>query len=196
MAPSSEELQNIAAQAEQDLNSYSAKTGSSRSQGVTTVESGVNSEVEKKFPGATVAYPPDISTNAGYNRRIPPEEGGELDDRGRHTRGSQFEGVGGPEDKLAQAQDERGGYNDSDVPPRSTIGRSETETKEHRGQDALAQGLDAKEANVGRNPPGVGGGSFKGEDYYTPEDVPDSIATEGNVPPDSVIQASKESEGY
>lgn len=77
---SNEELNRIAMQAEADLNSYQAKQGLNNS----SVDSaGVDAGVEKKFPGAEVKYGADLSTNAGYNKRIPPQEGGELDDRGR-----------------------------------------------------------------------------------------------------------------
>lgn len=80
MAPSNEELNRIAKQAEVDLNSYQAKQGLNNK----SVEgAGVDSGVETKFPGAEVKYDTDLSTNASYNKRIPPEEGGELDARGR-----------------------------------------------------------------------------------------------------------------
>lgn len=80
MTPSKDELNKIAADAERDLNSYQAKQGLNN---VSVEDAGVDSIVEKKFPGAEVKVGTEISTNAGYNRRIPPEEGGELDDRGR-----------------------------------------------------------------------------------------------------------------
>ena len=79
--PSDEELRFAAAQAEQDLNTYQSKTGNAR--GRVLGEAGVDTRAENKFPGAQVTYHPDMSTNAGYNRRIPAEEGGEYDDRGR-----------------------------------------------------------------------------------------------------------------
>lgn len=82
MAPSKDELNKIAADAERDLNSYQAKQGLNN---VSVDDSGVDGIVEKKFPGAEVKSGTEISTNAGYNRRIPPEEGGELDDRGRQV---------------------------------------------------------------------------------------------------------------
>lgn len=82
MAPSKDELNKIAADAERDLNSYQAKQGLNN---VSVENAGVDSIVEKKFPGAEVKTGTEISTNAGYNRRIPPEEGGELDDRGRQV---------------------------------------------------------------------------------------------------------------
>jgi hypothetical protein len=71
----------IAKNAEADLNSYQAKTGNARSQGLD--DAGVNSMADKKFENAGVQYGDELSTNAGYNKRIPPSEGGILDDRGR-----------------------------------------------------------------------------------------------------------------
>lgn len=76
--PTQEELSKISNQAERDLNSYEAKVGNARS----ADDAGVTSRVETKFHGATVNYD-NPSTNAGYNRRVPPGEGGDLDDRGR-----------------------------------------------------------------------------------------------------------------
>ncbi|KAK2604941.1 hypothetical protein N8I77_007831 [Diaporthe amygdali] len=120
MAPSKDELNKIAHDAERDLNSYQAKQGLNN---VSVDDAGVDSIVEKKFPGAQVKSGDEISTNAGYNKRIPPEEGGDLDDRGRQTLGQHFEGTGGPEDKLAQAHEDRGGYNDNDVIPKKPLGK-------------------------------------------------------------------------
>ncbi|KAF4966117.1 hypothetical protein FSARC_6168 [Fusarium sarcochroum] len=161
----------IAKQAEQDLNTYQAKTGAGRPQDADSA--GVNPLAEKKFESAEVQFGDDLNTNAGYNRRIPPSEGGAVDDKGRSARGEHYEGEGGPLDKLSKANDERGGYNDNDV---------------------ASKGQDAQRTNVGRNPPGPGGSQFKGEDYYQPESVPDSISAEGNIAPDSVIEASREAE--
>lgn len=81
MAPTSEQLRDIANQAERDLNTYQSKQGLNNYSG--SDDAGVDSGVEKNFPGAEVKYHPDLSTNPGYNRRIPPEEGGDLDARGR-----------------------------------------------------------------------------------------------------------------
>ncbi|KAL1862966.1 hypothetical protein VTK73DRAFT_6577 [Phialemonium thermophilum] len=190
MAPSKNELESIAYQAEQDLNTYQAKTGNARGNDIG--EAGVDTRTEKKFPGSEVRYHPDMSTNAGYDRRIPPEEGGDVDDRGRQTRGRHFEGPGGPEDKIAQRQQNYGGYNDRDVEP----GNVEFEGQGPRRDDPLSQGAEAARANVGSNPPGPGGSKFRGADYYTPEDVPDSVAAEGYIPPESVTQSSREAEQY
>ncbi|POS79041.1 hypothetical protein DHEL01_v202555 [Diaporthe helianthi] len=118
MAPSKEELNKIAKDAERDLNSYQAKQGLNN---FSVEDAGVDSIVENKFPVAEVKVGTEISTNAGYNRRIPPEEGGELDDRGRQTTGKDFEGIGGPEDKIAQAERDHGGHNDNDVIPKKAI---------------------------------------------------------------------------
>jgi hypothetical protein len=108
----------------------------------------------------------------------------------RQTRGQHYEGEGGPLDKLSKANDERGGYNDNDV-----VGANVKQTSGLGAADDLAsKGQEAQRANVGRNPPGPGGSQFKGEDYYQPESVPDSISAEGNIAPESVIEASREAE--
>lgn len=62
--------------------------------------------------------------------------------------------------------------------------------------DIATQGKQASQANVGKKPPGPGGSQFKGDNYYTPESVPDSISAEGWVAPESVTESSKETEGY
>jgi hypothetical protein len=81
MSSSGDEKQNVAYQAESDLNSYQAKTGTGKTS--SSDESGVDSTVESRFPGSEVKYGDDLVTNAGYNRHIPPE-GGDLDARGRY----------------------------------------------------------------------------------------------------------------
>ncbi|PHH91781.1 hypothetical protein CDD83_10349 [Cordyceps sp. RAO-2017] len=184
------DYEKIAKQAEADLNTYQSKTGAARPQGLD--DGGANSYAEKKFATAEVKQGDELSTNGGYNKRIPPSEGGVLDDRGRQTRGEHFQGKGGPLDKLAEARRERGGHNDNDVvparvPPVEGLG----------GVDDIAtRGKEASRVNVGRAPPGPGGSAHRGDKYYAPESVPDSIAAEGWLPPQSVTAASGESEGY
>jgi hypothetical protein len=73
----------IAEQAEADLNTYQSKTGEARPQGLN--DAGVNTKSENKFPSSEVTYGDDLNTNSGYNRRIPPSEGGTLDDKGRYV---------------------------------------------------------------------------------------------------------------
>lgn len=77
------EYEKIARQAEADLNTYQAKTG--RARPPNTDDAGVDSNVEKKFEsaGAKVAYWEELSSNQGFDKRIPPQEGGDLDARGR-----------------------------------------------------------------------------------------------------------------
>ncbi|KAK3939743.1 hypothetical protein QBC46DRAFT_354772 [Diplogelasinospora grovesii] len=140
-----EKLNEIARQAERDLNTYQAKTGTGQTTGLE--DAGVNELSEDKFPGSQAKYGDDLVTNAGYNRRMPGDEGGDVDERGRMVKGSAYEGVGGPEDKVAK------GY------------------EQHSGQ------MD--ESDV------------KGEDYYTPEEVPDSTADQNEVPPESATAASR-----
>ena len=84
MAPSQQEkenLMNLAVQAEQDANTYQNKTGAHKVN--PSDEAGVDTTVEKKFDGANVMYDHDLSTNRGFTKRIPPEEGGDVDSRGR-----------------------------------------------------------------------------------------------------------------
>ncbi|KAM0352366.1 hypothetical protein ACHAPU_002031 [Fusarium lateritium] len=159
----------IAADAEKDLNTYQAKTGNARPD---TVDSGgVNAYAENKFEGAHVEVGDELNTNAGYNKRIPLSEGGDVDDKGRQARGELYEGEGGPEDKLARANDERGGDNDNDVVGASFVN-----------------------PNLGRNPPAPGGSQFKGANYEDAEFVPDSGSAEGNVQPESAIETSREAQ--
>lgn len=66
----------LAQQAERDLNSSTAKQGSTDSQS----DSGINEAAVNKFPGATVQVG---SQGQGDNREIPVEEGGEVLRSGR-----------------------------------------------------------------------------------------------------------------
>ena len=75
------DFQEISRQAEQDLNTYQAKTGEARRFGVD--DAGANTYQAEKFPGAEVTQDDDLSTNRGWDKRIPPSEGGTTDDRGR-----------------------------------------------------------------------------------------------------------------
>jgi hypothetical protein len=52
------------------------------------------------------------ASGAGGNRDIPPEEGGSYDDRGRLSKARDFEGTGGPEDKIEQYAQENPGNDD------------------------------------------------------------------------------------
>ncbi|KAK1574526.1 uncharacterized protein LY79DRAFT_672874 [Colletotrichum navitas] len=82
-------------------------------------------------------------------------------------------------------------YDDDDVVPAENISPL---GDPYRKKDVLLHGEAAVRNNVGTNPPGVGGNKFPGSDYYIPEDVPDSISAEGNVPPKSVTKSSAEAE--
>ncbi len=66
----------LAHQAERDLNTPQAKTGSSNLSD-TANESGVDPSVTDKFPGSTVQVG-SAASGAGDNREIPVEEGGDL----------------------------------------------------------------------------------------------------------------------
>ncbi|KAM0255335.1 hypothetical protein ACHAQJ_005852 [Trichoderma viride] len=179
----------ISRRAEADLNTYQSKTGAARPQGLD--DAGVNSYAEKKFDSATVTYGDDLSTNRGYDKRIPPSEGGDVDARGRQARGHLYEGQGGPDDKVAESYRQQGGQDDADVVDARVSDTGDLGSM----NDIASQGEVASRANVGRNPPGPGGSQFKGSEYYTPESVPDSTSAEGWITPESVTQASREAEG-
>ncbi|KAI1460599.1 hypothetical protein F4805DRAFT_454530 [Annulohypoxylon moriforme] len=196
MAPSSETLRKIADEAERDLNTYEAKTGAQKTS--SNDEAGVDTRAEKKFPGADVRYGTDVSTNAGYNRRIPPEEGGDVDARGRQTRGEHFEGIGGPQEKVAQQARDFGGSNEFNPAGsnRREIGSSVSDpTVGYARSEAMDQGKEAARANV-EGTKGMPRKQFKGSNYFTPESVPGSISAEGYEPPESVTQSSREAEQY
>lgn len=77
------DLDKIARQAEQSLNSYNSKTGSGRDRATNFEPAGVSDTLANKFPGAQIKYGDELVTNAGYDRRMPPNEGGDIDDHGR-----------------------------------------------------------------------------------------------------------------
>ncbi|KAI0887523.1 uncharacterized protein GGS22DRAFT_110652 [Annulohypoxylon maeteangense] len=196
MASSSETLRKIADQAERDLNTYGAKTGTQKSSSYDNA--GVDTRAEKKFPGAEVRYGTDVSTNAGYNRRIPPEEGGDVDARGRQTRGEHFEGIGGPQEKVARQARDFGGNNEFDPAGsnRREVGSSVSDpTVGYNRSEAMNQGKEAARANV-EGAKGKPRKQFKGSNYFTPESVPGSISAEGYEPPESITHGSREAEGY
>ena len=78
------DYEQISKQAEADLNTKGAKTGE---RGINTVDDGGANAAfaERKFESAEVSQGDELSTNAGYNKRIPPSEGGITDDKGRYV---------------------------------------------------------------------------------------------------------------
>ncbi|USP78970.1 hypothetical protein yc1106_06244 [Curvularia clavata] len=100
-------LNELAQQAERDLNSHSAKHG--HAHGDSTIESGVDTSVENKFAGAQVKY-----GSAATGREIPLDEGGSIKANGQTTKDVDFAhgGVGAPEERD-QAFAERHGGDDS-----------------------------------------------------------------------------------
>ncbi|KAI9881528.1 MAG: hypothetical protein M1830_000091 [Pleopsidium flavum] len=100
----------IAKQAEQDLNSQSAKHGHGSSD--SSNESGVDETVTSKFPGSTVTVG-SAASGQGDNREIPVEEGGDLSkESGRPTKAKDFEGEGGPETKQRLYEEASPGNDD------------------------------------------------------------------------------------
>lgn len=119
----------------------------------------------------------------------------------RQTRGEHFEGAGGPEHKLQQQARDYGGENTFDLGGgrRQQAGSYDEQYTTTKGyetglSDALAEGREAVQSNLHSEGQPRRKAQFKGEDYYTPESVPDSISAEGYVPPESIIQASREAE--
>ncbi|PNS19139.1 hypothetical protein CAC42_1875 [Sphaceloma murrayae] len=100
----------IAKQAERDLSSNSAKQGLGGAD--STTESGVNEAGAQRFPGGDVTYG-SAASGAGDNRTIPLSEGGDVNPvTGKMTKASDFEGLGGPEDKARKYAEERPGDDD------------------------------------------------------------------------------------
>ncbi|KAK1758040.1 hypothetical protein QBC47DRAFT_317139 [Echria macrotheca] len=166
-------LDDIARQAERDLNSYQAKTGAGRDRATDYEPAGVTDISASKFPGASVTYGDDLVTSKAYDRRIPPSEGGGVDDRGRFLHGHVFEGVGGPEDKMAHIyQHNPGGLEESnlrklgldpkkleeEVIDKSRPDLVDPDTQPHLGGDPprhgepLERGVRARKANLGIGP--------------------------------------------
>lgn len=98
-----------------------------------------------------------------------------------------YEGEGGPSDKVAAKYAENPGLNDADVSQGPAARKLESSIL-GQGDEAARSNAEQRLANSGRQ--------FKGDDYYVPESVPDSISAEGNIPPEGIIQASRETEGY
>lgn len=78
-------------------------------------ESGIDQNVEQKFPGSTADYGSHVS-GAGNNRDIPPEQGGDFQrGTGRLTKAGDFdqgEAGEGPEDIAERRAREYGGEDD------------------------------------------------------------------------------------
>ncbi|KAB8236315.1 hypothetical protein ETB97_008366 [Aspergillus alliaceus] len=103
----------MAARAEQDLNTYQAKQGlGPKSDSV--LESNVDERADKKFREATGIKTGREAGATGSNRKpIPEDEGGTRDSRGRLAPAGDYEGVGGPEDKVKLESERRPGDQDT-----------------------------------------------------------------------------------
>ncbi|KAI1815997.1 hypothetical protein GGS20DRAFT_278152 [Poronia punctata] len=203
MAPTNDTFRKIAEDAERNLNTFENKTGANKTS--TNDEAGVDTRVENQFPGAEVRYGRDVNTNAGYNKRIPPEEGGDLDARGRETRGQHFQGRGGPEHKLAQQQRDHGGYNEDryDLMGNSGAGQAQYDASapqdpptDLRSGELMAEGKEAARANIQSDKSVPHKSQYRGVDYAAPESTPGYMSAEGYEAPDSVTEASRESARY
>jgi hypothetical protein len=101
----------------------------------------------------------------------------------RTSKGSQFEGNGGPEDDAAQQARDYGGTNDEDL----VEGPIETRDK-MSDNEVIAQGDDAVQANLSAPGRSREERRYPGDEYSKHDDsVPDSLSAQGNIAPDSVI---------
>ncbi|KAF7589320.1 hypothetical protein BBP40_004473 [Aspergillus hancockii] len=103
----------MAARAEQDLNTYQAKQGlGPKSDSV--LESNIDERADKKFREATGIKTGREAGATGSNRKpIPEDEGGTRDARGRLAPAGDYEGEGGPEDKVKLESERRPGDQDT-----------------------------------------------------------------------------------
>ncbi|KOS20276.1 hypothetical protein ESCO_006339 [Escovopsis weberi] len=168
----SDDLKEISRKAEANLNTVQAKTTGAPTQGLAQNTGGPESKVD--FTDADFGDGSSSTRRGNYDAGLLPEEKG----RGLNTQQgrSRWRRANQPGQFANEALPEQGS-----MPPKG---------------DILREGQVASEINVGRKPPGPGGSEYKGVNYYNPETVPDSISAEGNVPPESVTEASRETEGY
>ncbi|RMJ23591.1 hypothetical protein PHISP_05546 [Aspergillus sp. HF37] len=107
----SSEALKTAYRAERDLNTSQAKQGTGQKSD-STRESGVDEMVDKRF-GQETSVREGTNTSGSDHKPIPEEEGGKLDDRGRLSKAGEFEGKGGPEDKVKMDSARRPGDDDT-----------------------------------------------------------------------------------
>ncbi|KAF7719878.1 Uncharacterized protein PECH_000942 [Penicillium ucsense] len=108
-----DELRKTAFDAEKDLNSYQAKQGLGRKSD-STLESGVDEMVDQRFAqSGGVKYGPGSTASGSDHRKIPEDEGGTRDDRGRLAKGEQYLGEGGPETNIKKDSESRPGDQDT-----------------------------------------------------------------------------------
>ncbi|KEY77157.1 hypothetical protein BA78_7591 [Aspergillus fumigatus] len=101
----------IAHETENDLNTYQAKQGLGRKSD-STVKSGVNAMVDRKFGDTGIKIGREAGASSSDRKPIPEDEGGSRDDRGRISKAGQFQGSGGPEDKVKIESQRRPGDDD------------------------------------------------------------------------------------
>ncbi|KAJ5636595.1 uncharacterized protein N7484_009908 [Penicillium longicatenatum] len=114
MAAHFEDLRKAAFDAEKDLNSYQAKQGLGKKSD-STLESGVDEMANKRFEdaGASLKYGPGATASGSDHRKVPEDEGGTRDDRGRLPKAEHFKGPGGPEDNIKIDSENRPGDQDT-----------------------------------------------------------------------------------
>ncbi|KAF2106830.1 hypothetical protein BDV96DRAFT_590539 [Lophiotrema nucula] len=110
-----QDLNDISARAERDLNSERAVKGSDGTKGASdpALDSGIDASVQDTFPGSEVTYG-SAASGQGDNREIPLSEGGGTNPvTGQLYKARDFEGgAGGPEGDARQYAEDHGGEDD------------------------------------------------------------------------------------
>ncbi|KAK4102304.1 hypothetical protein N658DRAFT_566370 [Parathielavia hyrcaniae] len=195
--PGKDQLNDIAQQAERDLNTFQSKTGTGKGRVSGLEDFGVNDTIDQKFPGATVKVGADNITNKSYNRRIPGDEGGDVDDTGRPGRVDESTVKGWGKDPRQLERDMVDPERPDVLPSDQALGGMRREPAHHG--DVSERGRLAAKSNVGLEATsreevpsqGTRGSQFKGEYYEVPESVPDQRSDQNEVPPESVAERSR-----
>lgn len=64
------------------------------------------------------------------------------------------------------------------------------------GMEVMSEGKEAAQSNLESNRFVAHKGRYPGAEYYQPQEVPGEMSAEGYEAPESVIEASRESERY
>ncbi|KAK4124782.1 hypothetical protein N657DRAFT_615763 [Parathielavia appendiculata] len=195
--PGRDQLNDIAQRAERDLNTYQSKTGTGKGRASGLEDFGVNATIDQKFPGSTVKVGENNITNRSYNRRIPADEGGDVDETGRPGKIDEATVKGWGKDPRQLEREMVDPSRPDLLPLDEAVGGRRREPA--RQGDVSEQGRLAAKSNVGleatsrEEVPSQGsrGSQFKGEYYEAPESVPDQRSDQNEVPPESVTGRSR-----
>ena len=102
--------------------------------------------------------------------------------------GQQYEGFGGPMDKINRSYERQPGQDDNDVVPANVSMTSGLGSAD----DIASRGQEAQRANVGKNPPGPGGDKYPEATHDSSVKVNDPMSAEGYIAPESAVEMSEE----